>query len=112
MWKRLYQRLITNEGLELVRPSGDKVEAALNRTEGELAIRLPAGYAAFIRQFGPGEIGGYFRIVGPPISGFPDCGNDILEENRSWHNPEGAVGNIRRSKTGCPPRLLFINDRW
>jgi hypothetical protein len=90
MWKRLYQRLITDEGLELVRPSVEKIDAALDRVEADLGIRLPAGYRAFIHQFGPGEIGGYFRIYGPPITGFRDYGNDILEENRSWREPDGA----------------------
>lgn len=89
MWKSLYQRLVTDEGLELVRPPEEKIDAALKRIEGELGIRLPASYAAFIREFGPGEIGGYFRIYGPPIPGFRDCGNDILEENRSWRDPDG-----------------------
>jgi hypothetical protein len=90
MWKRLYQRLITDKGIELVRPAEEKVNAALKRVEGELGTRLPAGYVAFIHQFGPGEIGGYFRIHGPPIPGFRDYGSDILEENRSWREPDGA----------------------
>src|SRR5262245_54120923 len=90
MWKSLYQRFFTDEGLEIVRPSEEKIDAALKRVEDGLGIRLPAGYAAFIHQFGPGEIGGYFRIFGPPIPGFPDWGNDILEENRSWRSPDGA----------------------
>jgi hypothetical protein len=89
MWKRLYERLITAEGLELVRPTEDKIDAALNRAEAELKIRFPAGYRAFIHQFGPGELGGYFRIYGPAIPRFRDWGNDILEENRSWRDPEG-----------------------
>ena len=55
MWQRLYKRLFTDEGLELVHPSEEKIAVALKRVEGELGMRLPAGYAAFIRQFGPGD---------------------------------------------------------
>lgn len=86
MWRFLFQRLIAHEGLDLIRPSEETIDAALNRAEADLGIRFPAGYRAFIRQFGPGEIDGYLRIYGLPIPGFRDCGNDILEENRSWRD--------------------------
>jgi len=61
----------------------------MDEAEKVLGIRFRKSYRAFIDQFGPGEIGGYFRIYAPHISSFPDYGNDILEENRNWRDPEG-----------------------
>ena len=90
MWKRLYHRFVTDEGLELVRPSEESINSALKRVERELGIRLPAGYKAFIHQFGPGEIGGYFRIFGPAIPKFRDWGNDIVKENQGWRGPRSV----------------------
>ena len=35
-----------------------------------------------------------FASTGPPIPGFADYGNDILEETRSWKDPRGAWAEI------------------
>jgi hypothetical protein len=61
---------------------------------------LPAGYKAFIRQFGPGEVGGFFRIFGPKIPGFVDWGNDILAEIKDWREPDTAWTDV------APPELV------
>lgn len=87
MWKRLYQRLVTDQRYELIRPPAEEIDAGLKRVEDELGVPPPASYTAFIHQFGPSEIGGYFRIYGPPIPGFADYGNDVLEEIRQWRKP-------------------------
>ena len=100
MWEALYRRLVTAEGLELVRPPAEAVDAALDSAEAELRVRFPAGYRTFIHRFGPGELGEYFRIYRPSIPGFPDYGNNILEENRNWRDPEGFWA------TTAPPELV------
>src|ERR1041385_7887862 len=100
MWKRLYQRLMTGEGREIIRPPALKIDAGLKRVEAELGVRLPAQYKAFIHQFGPGEVGGYFRIFGPKVPGFADWGNDILAEVKSWREPDMAWTDA------APPALV------
>jgi hypothetical protein len=49
----------------LPRPSDDD----LNRYERESGFRLPLSYRAFVKVFGPGELGGDFRLRAP---GYPD----------------------------------------
>ena len=88
MWKRLADQLIRKSGHDLVRPPKEKIDSALKKYEEEIGVSLPEGYKAFIREFGPGEIGA-FRVFGPKISKFRDCGNDIAEENQNWRDPEG-----------------------
>src|SRR5262245_32271550 len=100
MWKRLYQRLIAGEGREIIRPPKQKIDAALRRVEAEVGVRLPAGYKAFIHQFGPGEVGGFFRIFGPKIPGFADWGNDILADTKDWREPDTAWTDV------TPPELV------
>ncbi len=108
MWKQLYERLVSAKGRQLVRPTEDKIDAALDHAEVELAIRFPAQYRAFIHQFGPGELGGYFRFYGPVNPGFGDYGNDILEQNRSWRDPEGFWATTAQPE--LVSRLVCFSD--
>jgi len=43
--------------------------AALDQFEADFGVKLPASYRAFVEEFGPGEIGGYFRICAPGYNG-------------------------------------------
>jgi hypothetical protein len=97
MWKKLHKRLVVAEGYEIARPLPAKIETALQKAEGALGIRLPKSYKAFIHQFGPGELGGYFRIYGPVIVSFANNGEDLLgsidrwqEEGLTWQKAVNA----------------------
>src|SRR5262245_57352102 len=50
MWKDLYKRLVTDEGLELIRPPADAINSAITHVEDKFGIRLPAGYKASIHE--------------------------------------------------------------
>jgi hypothetical protein len=70
-WQRLYDSLEIH-GL----PAGSRIKALprpsdedLDRYERESGFRLPLSYRAFIKVFGPGELGGDFRLRAP---GYPD----------------------------------------
>ncbi|MBN9517052.1 SMI1/KNR4 family protein [bacterium] len=106
MWKRLYQRLIAAEGYQLIRPPEAKIDAALTRAEGALGVRLPNSYGAFIHEFGPGELGGYFRIYGPHIDSFADYGEDLLECVDRWQE-EGMDGQKAVSAARVERLLCF-----
>src|SRR5262249_41655879 len=90
MWKRLYKRLVTDQGREGIRPPEATITAPLRQAEGGPRVRLPASYKAFIRQFGPGELAGFFRVYGPTVPGCRDYGNNIVKDNREWRDPRGA----------------------
>jgi hypothetical protein len=107
IWQRLFDRLMRQRGQDLVRPTMKQMDAALTRYERAIGIPLPNGYKAFIREFGPGEIGGYFRVYGPHISGYEDYGNDIAEENENWRDPEG--GWVEFGNPSLVARLIFFS---
>lgn len=71
-WKQLYQQLDVQgpPGKALKKP-GDK---DLNAFEARHDFALPSSYREYIKVFGPGELGGYFRIYAP---GYPDSGADL-----------------------------------
>jgi hypothetical protein len=90
MWERLYQRLVADQGREVVLPPETTIAAALKQAEAELGVRFPASYKAFIHQFGPGELAGFFRIYAPAVPGCRDYGNHIVKDNREWRHPRSA----------------------
>jgi len=94
MWKDLADslKLQTLRGFAFVRPPAKDVDAGLSACEDQLGIRLPASYRAFVRQFGPGELTGYFHIYAPPYRGVRGRALehwDILRENEAVRDPRG-----------------------
>lgn len=92
MWEQLYECLVADKGRDIVRPSEETIDTALTRAETDLDFRFPTSYKAFIHQFGPGELAGFFRIFGPTVPGCRDYGNNIVKDNLMWRGP-GALSD-------------------
>jgi hypothetical protein len=91
-WEKLYDRLVRRERLEILRPPTEVINSALERIEKLFHTPLPQSYKEFIHLFGPGEIGEYFRIFGPSIEGFQDCGSSLEREREVWPEYLTSVG--------------------
>jgi hypothetical protein len=108
MWENLYQRLVTGEGYEVIPPSADRIEVALNRFEGTIGLPLPRSYRAWVHQFGPGELGGYFRIYAPAVLDSRHPGYDIEAENANWRDPDGFWASTAAPEVVA--RLICFSD--
>jgi hypothetical protein len=87
VWQSLYDSLeiVLRPGSERMPPPDD---AALDQFEREHASVLPASYREFIKVFGAGELGGFFRIKSP---GYPAGGDAALAGfNQRMHTDEEA----------------------
>src|SRR5262249_33287863 len=88
-WRRLYSRLTADlpSGFNAYHPGADAVRAAVKRFESATGHALPRSYKAFATVFGPGELGGYYRVW---IPGDEECGCDLGTERDltgETHNP-------------------------
>jgi SMI1-KNR4 cell-wall len=93
MWKDLADRLELqlSPGLAFVRPPAKDIEGGLSACERELGLALPASYRAFVHQFGPGDLSGFFRIYAPPYRGARGRALrfwDITRENEAVREPD------------------------
>ena len=91
-WRRLYQKLTAERSVEYepYHPGADAVKAAAKRFESDAGCRLPRSYTTFSQVFGPGELGGYYRIC---IPGDEKCGYDLATEHalaRETHSPSDS----------------------
>jgi hypothetical protein len=79
-WRRLYRKLTAKRPVEYepYHPGSDAVKAAAKRFESATGYKLPRSYKAFAQVFGPGELGGYYRIC---IPGDEKCGYDLATEH-------------------------------
>jgi hypothetical protein len=96
MWKRLYRRLVTATGREIVRPAERNIEAALRGAEEALGVPLPLPYKGFVRQFGPGVLADLFRIYTPVVRASGCSGFDLIREQ------EGLRGRGFWAEKGRP----------
>jgi hypothetical protein len=53
------------DGYTLDRPTPAELDTAISEYEVRAGFHLPASYREFLKQFGPGELAGYFCIYGP-----------------------------------------------
>ena len=93
MWQSLYDSLeiVLRRNNERVPPPDD---AALDQFEREHGSVLPASYREFVKVFGAGELGGFFRIKAP---GYPPRGDAALARfNRRTHTNEEADAGLAR----------------
>jgi hypothetical protein len=82
-WQRLYRRLTANiptawKNRPRSYPGAEPLKAALTEFEKAAGFKLPRSYKTFVKVFGPGELGGYFRIC---IPGDQECGDDLATQH-------------------------------
>jgi len=108
MWQDLYDQIATEYVIH--RPPSTKIDAALNECEYSLGINLPASYRAFIHQFGPGELLGWFRMYAPLIDGESGASDalDIVNQHEMWQDPDGYWASTADPE--LVNRLVFCCD--
>src|SRR4051794_36225941 len=81
-WRHLYHRLTAGSpvGYEPYHPGAEAVEAAAKQFEHDIGYKLPRSYMAYAQVFGPGELGGYYRVA---IPGDAKCGCDLASEHQA-----------------------------
>jgi hypothetical protein len=87
VWQSLYDSLeiVLRRGSERVPPPDD---ASLDQFERVHGAPLPASYREFVKVFGAGELGGFFRIRAP---GYPAGSDASLDGfNRRMHAGDDA----------------------
>lgn len=101
MWEGLYRRLTIElpPGFE---PTKTPSREDLDCFEKGAGIRLPKSYRAFVQIFGPGTLGGYFKINSPGYDGLRNV--DLARTNELMHEGDedlaawyGRPDFIRRS---------------
>jgi hypothetical protein len=95
VWQALYDSLeiVLRPGFERMPPPDD---AALDQFEHEHGTVLPASYREFIKVFGAGELGGFFRIKSP---GYPAGGDAALAGfNQRMHTDEEADAAMAKQR--------------
>lgn len=83
-WRRLYRELTAAvpTGFEPSHPGEEAVTVASRQFEREIGLKLPPTYKSFVKVFGPGEIGGFFRIW---IPGDKELNYDLAHEYEETH---------------------------
>lgn len=81
-WRLLYRKLTKDSPADYqpLHPGAAKFKAAVSDFEREIGYKLPRSYKTFAEVFGPGEIGGFFRIWIPGGEY-----NDLATEYRDVH---------------------------
>jgi len=82
-WQKRYRELTEEDHgvLPDYDRDGETVIPAANEFEKSLGVKLPGAYLAFAQVFGPGEVGGYYRINVPGVTGE---NYDLLREHQEW----------------------------
>jgi hypothetical protein len=104
-WDNLYDRLVRRAGFEILKPPKEVINSALERVEKLFHCPLPPSYKEFVSLFGPGEIGGYFRILGPAIEGFRNWGSSLEGENQDLPEYMRSLG-----RADLATRLIGFSD--
>ena len=105
MWKRLYRRLVTETGRDIIRPPERKIDAALRGAEAILGVRLPTQYKGFIRQFGPGTLADEFCILAPVVPGSGCSRYDLVGRQSEVRHPKTSYWG-QKGKPGLVARLI------
>jgi len=104
-WRRLYRTLTAERPVayDPYHPGADAVKAAAKRFESESGYTLPRSYKAFAQVFGPGELGGYYRIC---IPGDEKCGCDLATEHAMVRETRGPPDSYEQGE--LLSRLLYF----
>jgi hypothetical protein len=104
-WRRLYERLTADLPAddEPAHPGVDVVDRATKQFESATGHKLPRSYKTFAKVFGPGELGGSFRIW---IPGDKECGYDLATEHRLAAETHSSADDDEQG--ALLTRLLFF----
>jgi hypothetical protein len=105
VWRRLYSQLTAGlpASYKAYHPGTDAVRAAAKQFESDAGHKLPNTFKAFAQVFGPGELGGYYRIWVP---GDKKCGYDLGTEHGLARELYCAADDYEQGKLLA--RLLFF----
>lgn len=106
MWQTLHDSLeiVLRRGSEQVPPPDD---AALDLFEREHGTPLPASYREFVKVFGAGELGGFFRIRSPGYSERSDA--SLAAFDRRMHNDDAPDELATQPVERARPMVYFAS---
>lgn len=105
MWEQLTKSLDVRQppGQALSKPT----DATLDKFESAHKFKLPPSYREFVKVFGPGEIGGYFRIYAP---GYGKSGADLGRFVKEIRELEEVFRDRFRQKVRFIKRMVPFAD--